>query len=77
MWETRVRSLGREDPLEKETATHSITLAWTIPWREELQRVGHGWATSLSLSLKYSELPQRENFYDFHEQYDHMDTEGK
>ena len=33
--ETQVRSLGREDPLEKETATHSSTLARRIPWREE------------------------------------------
>ena len=49
MWETWVRSLGQEDPLEKEIATHSSTLAWRIPWREEpgrlqsmrLQRVGH------------------------------------
>ena len=32
MWETRVRSLGQEDPLEKETATHSSALAWKIPW---------------------------------------------
>ena len=55
MWETRVRSLGREDPLEKEMATHSSTLAWKIPWTEEpgklqsmgLHRVGHDWATSL------------------------------
>ena len=55
MWETWVRSLGREDPLEKEMATHSSTLAWKIPWMEEhgrvqsmaLQRVGHDWATSL------------------------------
>ena len=31
MWETRVRSLGQEDPLEKEMATHSSTLAWKIP----------------------------------------------
>ena len=36
MWETWVRSLGREDPLEKEMATHSSILAWTIPWMEEL-----------------------------------------
>ena len=36
MWETWVRSLGREDPLEKEMATHSSILAWRIPWREEL-----------------------------------------
>ena len=35
MRETRVRSLGWEDPLEKEIATHSSTLAWRIPWREE------------------------------------------
>ena len=49
MQETRVRSLGREDHLEKEMATHSSTLAWRIPWREEpgrlqsigSQRVGH------------------------------------
>ena len=43
MWETQVRSLGREDPLEKEMATHSSTLAWKIPWMEEpgmLQSVG-------------------------------------
>ena len=33
--ETWVRSLGREDPLEKEMATHSSTLAWKIPWTEE------------------------------------------
>ena len=32
MWETRVQSLGREDPLEKEMATHSSILAWRIPW---------------------------------------------
>ena len=36
MWETRVRSLDREDPLEKEMATHSSILAWRIPWTEEL-----------------------------------------
>ena len=35
MQETWVRSLGPEDPLEKEMATHSSTLAWRIPWREE------------------------------------------
>ena len=36
MWETWVRSLGLEDPLEKEMATHSSILAWRIPWTEEL-----------------------------------------
>ena len=49
MWETQVRSLGREDTLEKEMAIHSSTLAWKIPWTEEpgrlqsmgSQRVGH------------------------------------
>ena len=35
MQETQVRSLGREDPLEKEVATHSSTLAWRIPRTEE------------------------------------------
>ena len=39
MRETWVRSLGREDPLEKEMATHSSTLAWRIPWREEPGRL--------------------------------------
>ena len=49
MRETQVRSLGQEDPLEKEMTTHSSTLAWKIPWTEKpgrlqsmgLQRVGH------------------------------------
>ena len=36
IWETWVRSLGQEDPLEKEMATHSSILAWRIPWTEEL-----------------------------------------
>ena len=39
MRETRVRSLGREDPLEKEMATHSSILAWKIPWTEESGRL--------------------------------------
>ena len=39
MQETWVRSLGREDPLEKEMATHSSTLSWRIPWREEPGRL--------------------------------------
>ena len=55
MRETQVQSLGREDPLEKEMATHSSTLAWKIPWTENpgrlqsmrSQRVGHDWVTSL------------------------------
>jgi len=48
MWEIWVQSLGQEDPLEKEIATHSSTFTWKIPWTEEpgrlqsvaLQRVG-------------------------------------
>ena len=59
MLETWVWFLGREDPLEKEMATHSNILAWRIPWTEEpgglqsmeSQRVGHSWVTSLSLSV--------------------------
>ena len=51
--ETWVRSLGREDPLEKGMSTHSNILAWRIPWTEEpggpqsmgSQRVGHNRAT--------------------------------
>ena len=53
MRETRVQSLGREDPLEESMATHSSILAWRIPWTEESgglqsmesQRVGHNYAT--------------------------------
>ena len=49
MWETRVLSLGWEDPLQKEMAIHSRTIAWKIPWTEEpgrlqsmgSQRAGH------------------------------------
>ena len=52
MHETQVQSLGGEDPLEKEMATHSSILAWEIPWTEEpgrlqpigLQRVGYNCA---------------------------------
>ena len=36
IWETWVRSLGREDPLENEMAPHSSVLAWRIPWMERL-----------------------------------------
>ena len=55
----QVRSLGREDPLEKEMVTHSSIFAWRIPWMEKpgrlpstgSQRVGHDWATLLTHSL--------------------------
>ena len=43
MQETWVRSLGREDPLEKEMATHSSILAWRIPWTEEPGGVKKSW----------------------------------
>ena len=56
MWETWVRSLGQEDPLEKEMATHSSILAWRIPWTEELgglQSMGH----------KESDMTERLHFH--------------
>ena len=54
MHETQVRSLGWEDPLEKEMANHSSILDWRIPWTEEAgglqsigsKRAGHDWATN-------------------------------
>ena len=68
MQETRVQSLGWEDPLEKEMTSHSSILVWRISWTEELgglqsmglQRLGHDWATdresagTMLFSLKYS-----------------------
>ena len=63
LWETWVQSLGQEDTLEEEMATHSSILAWKIPWTEEpgrlqsmgSQRVGHDWVTSLHFT--YHLLP--------------------
>ena len=60
--ETQVRSLGWEDNLEKEMATHSSIRAWRIPWTEEpgglqfivLQRVGNDWATTNILLKEFS-----------------------
>ena len=47
MQETQVQSLGQEDPLEKEMATHSSILAWGIPWTEEPGRLqSMGWQKS-------------------------------
>ena len=56
MGETWVQSPGREDPLEKEMATHSSILAWRIPWTEDpgrlqsmgSQKVGHNWVTNIN-----------------------------
>ena len=71
MQKTQVRSLGWEDPLEKEMATYSSTLAWKIPWMEEhgrlqsmgSQRVGHDWATSLALfHLSITNYPEYKYF---------------
>ena len=64
-WETWARSLGWEDLLERRMATHSSNLAWRIPWTEKpgrlqsmgSQRVGHDWATSLSLSFTQVRVP--------------------
>ena len=59
MWETWVQSLGWEDPLEKEVATHSSILSWRIPWMEEsggLQSMG---------SQSQTRLSERFNFYLF------------
>ena len=60
MQETRVQSLGREDPLEKGMATHSSTIAWKIPWTEKpgrlqsmgSKRVRHDWAISFSFLMQ-------------------------
>ena len=61
MQETQVRSLGGEDPLEEEMATHSSTLAWEIPWTEEpgglqtmgSQRIGLNRVTNTLTSLSF------------------------
>ena len=56
--ESQVRSLGWEDPLEKEMATHSSILAWRIPWREETWR-----ATEEAFSLKWNRIARWPNNY--------------
>ena len=75
MWEAQVRSLGQEDPLEKEMAPHFSTLAWKSPWTEKpgrlqsvgSQRVRHDGVTSLSLSpcLSSKWFHLRLNFFPF------------
>ena len=67
MQETWVWSLGWEDPLEKETASHPSILAWRIPWTKEpgglqsmgSQRVGHDWATNTFFSFMLDHLGRR------------------
>ena len=74
MQETQARSLGWEDPLEKEMATHSSILAWRIPWTEEpdglrsmgSQRVGHDWATSLHFHSAYKLNKQGDSIQSWH-----------
>ena len=61
MQETQVRSLGQEDPLEKEMAPHSSTLAWKTPWTEEpgglqsmgSRRVGHNWVRTHYIGITW------------------------
>ena len=50
MQETRVRSLGQEDPLEKEMAIHSSILVWKIPWTEEAGGVQFMWLQKSDIS---------------------------
>ena len=69
VWETQVRSLGQEDPLEKGMATHSSIFAWRIPWTEEpgglqsmgSQRVTHAWANNTHGVKVQSQKPRRAN----------------
>ena len=64
MWETRVQSLGQEDPLEKGKAIHSSILIWRIPWTEKpgklqsmgFQRVGQKWVTNFFLMTNMTNL---------------------
>ena len=68
MWETRLESLGGEDPLEKEMATHSTTLAWKIPWMEEpgrLQSMGPQSQTRLSYFTSHINTRINLNFKSF------------
>ena len=72
MQDTRVRSLGQEDPLEKEMATHSSILASEIPWTEEAgrlqsmgsQKVGYDWVTSLFFMITCKILGFKEHWSD-------------
>ena len=69
MRETQVRSLGQEDPLEKEMGTYCSILVWRIQWTEEpgrlqstgSQRVGHNWATSLTFTFSKLKLNKQKS----------------
>ena len=56
VWETWVRSLDQEDPLEKEITTHSSSLAWEIPWTEELGGLQ-------SMGWQESDTTEQQNYY--------------
>ena len=85
MRETRVRSLGGEDLLEKEMAPHSSTLAWRNPWREEhsrlqsmgSQRVRHDRGTSLSLSQSNESVLTTERLTEGHRGEGHVRTRAE
>ena len=69
MWETQVRSLGCEDPLEKEMPTHSSSIAWNIPWTEDpgrLQSMGSQSRTRLHFHFhtytSTKSVPNKVNF---------------
>ena len=72
MQEMQIRSLGREDPLEKGMATHSSILAWEIPRTEEL---GGGWATVHGVT-KESNTTERLNENNNPEKRNHSGTQG-
>ena len=71
MKEMRVRSLGWEDPLEKEMATHCSILAWGIPWTEEpdqlqsmgLQEVRHGFVSKQQGQQRYQDTEELKDTY--------------
>ena len=73
MWETQVRSLGWEVPLEKGMAPQSSILAWRIPWTEEpsrlqsmgSQRVGHDWVTNTCYVLVRRKVDYHKHFFHY------------
>ena len=62
MWKTQVQSLGQEDPMEKEIATHSSTLAWKIQWMEEPGKLQSTGLQRVALIL-YLEMRIETNIY--------------
>ena len=63
MQEMQVRSLGQEDPLEKEMATHASFLAWKIPWTEETGRYNPWDRKELDMTQRLSFALQNENWW--------------